>query len=174
VAGKGLLRLTPFRNAVHSAAPVARSDVLTGVGNQLAWDEALQLLQHDLRAAGKPHSIVLVDVDHFDLTNDRHGQALRDELLRAVAATLRAVVRGDDVVARIGGDEFAILMRDTDAASCLERVERLRSALDESYLPSGHPVAAALGYGTMPPARSLRAAQEDADARLNEAKAMRA
>jgi diguanylate cyclase (GGDEF)-like protein len=164
------LRLDPslsLKEASHAAAEVARSDVVTGVGNRLAWDEALQLLQHDLRAAGKPHSIVLVDVDDVQLANDRHG----DELLQAVAATLRDAVRGDDVVARLGGDEFAILMRDTDTAACLERLERLERALAEQSLPSGLRVAATAGHGSIPPAGSLRAAQEDAAARLHEAKA---
>ena len=155
-----LERSLSANEASHAAAQVARSDVLTGVGNQLAWDEALQLLQHDLRAAGKPHSIVLVDVGR-----------LSDELLQAVAATLREALRGDDVVARIGGDEFAILMRDTDTAACLVRLERLERALAERYLPSGIRVAATVGHGSIPPAASLRAAQEAAEARLYEAKA---
>jgi diguanylate cyclase (GGDEF)-like protein len=155
-----LERSLSANEASYAEAQLARSDMLTGVGNQLAWDEALQLLQHDLRAAGKPHSIVLVDVGH-----------LSDELLQAVAATLREALRGDDVVARIGGDEFAILMRDTDAGACVVRLERLERALAERYLPSGVRVAATVGHGSIPPAASLRAAQEAAKARLYEAKA---
>src|SRR5690349_8565329 len=168
-----ITRSLTFKDAFHSAAQVARLDVLTGVGNRLAWDEALQLLQHDLRAAGKPHSVVLVDVDDLKLANDRHGHALGDEVLQAVAATLRDAVREGDVVARIGGDEFAILMRDTDASSCLERLSRLRHAFADRQLPDGHRVSATLGYGSTPPATSLRAAQEQADARLYDAKAAR-
>jgi len=164
-------RSLTFKDAFDDAAHEARSDALTSVGNRLAWDEALQLLRHDLRAAGKPHSIVLVDVDHLKLANDRHGHAVGDELLQAVAATLRDVVRDDDVVARIGGDEFAILMRDTDEPHCLARIARLERALAERFLPSGVRVAATVGYGSMPPAASLRAAQEHADVRLYDAKA---
>jgi diguanylate cyclase (GGDEF)-like protein len=133
----------------------------------------LQLLQHDLRAVGKPHSIVLVDVDDLKLANDSRGHAAGDELLQAVAATLRDAVREGDVVARIGGDEFAILMRDTDASSCLERLSRLRLAFVDRSLTDGHRVSATLGYGSTPPAASLRAAQEQADARLYDAKAAR-
>jgi len=166
-------RSLTFRNAFHTAAQVARSDALTALGNRLAWDEALQSLQHDPGAVGKAHSIVLVDVDRLKLANDQYGHAVGDELLRAVAATLRETVRAHDVIARIGGDEFAILMRDMDSASCLERVERLRQALAHRYLASGARVSARVGYGSMPPARSLSAAQEDADARLYEAKAAR-
>jgi diguanylate cyclase (GGDEF)-like protein len=147
-------------DAFRSVAQAAREDVLTGVGNQLAWDEALQLLQHDLRAAGKPHSIVLVDAGDVS-----------DERLQAVAETLRDAVRGDDVVARIGDDEFAILMCDTDTAACLVRLERLERALAERYLPSGVSVAATVGHGSMPPAASPREAQEAAHARLCEARA---
>jgi diguanylate cyclase (GGDEF)-like protein len=112
--------------------PDARTDALTGVGNRLAWDEALQLHQHDLRAAGKPHSIVRVEVDSV-------------ELVQAVADTLRDVVRGDDVVARVGGGEFAILMRDTDEGACVTRVDRLRQALSERGL------AATLEHTSVPP-----------------------
>jgi diguanylate cyclase (GGDEF)-like protein len=167
-------RSLTFKDAFDNAAQAARSDPLTGVGNRLAWDEALQLLQHDLRAEGKPQSIVLVDVDDLKLANDRHGHAVGDELLQAVAATLRDAVRGDDVVTRIGGDEFAILMRDTDASSCLERLSRLRRSFADRTLPDGHRVSATLGYGSTPPATSLGAAQEQADARLYDAKAARA
>lgn len=166
-------RSLTLKDAFHNAAQVARLDALTGVGNRLAWDEALQLLQHDLRAAGKPHSIVLVDVDDLKRANDSHGHALGDELLQAVAATLREAVREGDVVARIGGDEFAILMRETDASSCLERLSRLRLAFADRQLTDGHLVSATLGYGSTPPAASLRAAQEQADARLYDAKAAR-
>jgi diguanylate cyclase (GGDEF)-like protein len=116
---------------------------------------------------------VLVDVDHLELANDRHGHAVGDELLGAVAATLREAVRDDDVVARIGGDEFAILMRDTDESACLLRIARLEHALGDQPLPSGVRVAATVGYGTIPPAASLRAAQEHADVRLYDAKAKR-
>jgi diguanylate cyclase (GGDEF)-like protein len=111
----------------------SRSDTLTGVGNRLAWDEALQLLQHDLRAARKPQSIVAVDVE------ERAGSV---EVLRAVAATLREAVRGEDVVARTGDDEFSILMRDTDAEACLARIERLECALAERRLSNGRQVEA--------------------------------
>jgi len=184
VAGKALavlardLWLRRNRSASSSdgfddAAHVARLDELTSVGNRLAWDEALQLLQHDLRAVGKSHSIVLVDVDDLKLANDTHGLAVGDELLRAVAATLRDAVREGDVVARIGGDEFAVLMRDTDASSCLERLNRLRFALIDRDLVNGRSVSATLGYGSTPPAASLRAAQEQAEARLYDAKAVR-
>lgn len=167
-------RSLTFKDAFDNAAQAARSDALTGVGNRLAWDEALQLLQHDLRAAGKAHSIVLVDVDDLKLANDTYGHALGDELLQAVAATLRDAVREGDVVARIGGDEFAILMRETDASSCLERLSRLRRAFVDRQLSDGHRVSATLGYGSTPPAATLRAAQEQADARLYDAKAARA
>jgi diguanylate cyclase (GGDEF)-like protein len=166
-------RSLTFKDAFHNAAQVARLEQLTSVGNRLAWDEALQLLQHDLRAAGKRHSIVLVDVDDLKLANDRYGHALGDDVLQAVAATLRDAVREGDVVARIGGDEFAILMRDTDASSCLERLSRLRIAFADHHLAEGHRVSATLGYGSTPPATSLRAAQEQADARLYDAKAAR-
>ena len=116
---------------------------------------------------------MLVDVDHLELANDRHGRTVGDELLGAVAATLREAVRDDDVVARIGGDEFAILMRDTDESACLLRIARLEQALADRQLPSGVRVAATVGYGTVPPAASLRAAQEHARVRLYEAKAKR-
>jgi diguanylate cyclase (GGDEF)-like protein len=168
-----LNRSLTLNDAFNNAAQVARLDALTGVGNRLAWDEALQLLQHDLRAAGKAHSVVLVDLDDLKLANDAHGHAVGDELLRAVAATLRDAVREGDVVARIGGDEFAILMRETDASSCLERLSRLRLAFADRRLASGQRVSATLGYGSSPPAASLRAAQEQADARLYDAKAVR-
>jgi two-component system cell cycle response regulator len=87
----------------------------------------------------RPLSLLLVDLDHFKDVNDTHGHAGGDEVLRAVADVLAAVCRDVDLAARIGGEEFAILLPETDARGAEHVAERARGRIAESHhrAPSG-------------------------------------
>ena len=88
----------------------AREDPLTGLPNRRAFDDHLQRLAAAAGRSGEPLSLLLVDVDRFKDVNDSRGHMVGDQVLRAVAGALRASGREADVVARIGGDEFAVLL----------------------------------------------------------------
>ncbi|MBD3896112.1 GGDEF domain-containing protein [Halomonas sp. ML-15] len=107
------------------------TDELTGLNNRRALlDQAGRLFAQGLRS-GTPLSMALIDIDHFKQVNDDHGHPTGDRMLVAVAALLREHVRRADVVARIGGEEFCILMPHTDATGAAELCERLRRAVAE-------------------------------------------
>jgi two-component system cell cycle response regulator len=83
---------------------------------------------------GMPLSLALLDLDNFKRVNDTYGHQTGDEVLRKVAARMIGAVRGDDVICRLGGDEFLIVMTDTPAAAAARIVERVRSVVTETPL----------------------------------------
>ncbi|APX92879.1 hypothetical protein BWR19_08010 [Halomonas sp. 1513] len=107
------------------------TDELTGLNNRRALlDQASRLFAQSTRS-GAPISLALIDIDHFKQVNDEHGHPTGDRILVALGSLLRDVVRRADVVARIGGEEFCVLMPATDAAGAAELCERLRRAVAE-------------------------------------------
>jgi diguanylate cyclase (GGDEF)-like protein len=153
-------------------AHTVRTDALTGVANRLAWQEELRALELDRRRSSSPAAVVMIDVDGLKRVNDELGHAAGDRLLRRCAALLAAEVRSTDLVARIGGDEFAVLLRPADESKAYAWCERLHARLAE-----GHDASPALGwsfgYASVPPAASLAEAVDQADRRMYEMKLAR-
>jgi diguanylate cyclase (GGDEF)-like protein/PAS domain S-box-containing protein len=103
-------------------------DILTGLYNRCFFEEEVARLE---RGREFPISIVMADVDSLKLTNDRQGHAAGDELLKRVAQIFTAAFRIEDIIARIGGDEFAVLLPNTDAKTAEEALRRVRHILQE-------------------------------------------
>ena len=151
-----------FGRAVEDAAREARSDPLTGVGNRLAWQEAVEQCQRRLAEDGVGSTVVLVDLNRLKETNDTHGHDVGDRLIQALAAELARAVPNADVLARIGGDEFAILVAGAGQRGCAELVLRLRSGLAGIAVGDVR-VLASMGAAACPPCPSLDAAIRLAD-----------
>ena len=107
-------------------ARISRMDALTGVANRRAWDEEVRRVE--ATAEGRRGYVLTCDLDDLKSTNDRFGHQAGDELLRGAASVLARSVRIGDLVARIGGDEFAVLLRDADAATAKRIRDRIRRA----------------------------------------------
>jgi diguanylate cyclase (GGDEF)-like protein len=135
-------------------------DSLTGLHNRRGFMEAWEDALHRSRRSGRPVSIVLADLDHFKQVNDTRGHAAGDLALRAVARTLRASLRAQDVVARWGGEEFMLLLPDTDAEGARRVAESARTAVEELRLENGD---AAFGLTL-----SLGVSEHDAGRRVDE------
>ncbi len=105
---------------------LARSDALTGLPNRRALQEVLPREMARARRGESPLSLAIVDIDHFKQYNDTHGHLAGDEVLRACAREWDQALRGEDVLVRFGGEEFLVLLPDTDPDSAAEIVERLR------------------------------------------------
>jgi diguanylate cyclase (GGDEF)-like protein len=145
----------------------ARTDRLTGLGNRAAWDEAI--LEAGMR--GVPSVLLTFDVDGLKRTNDSLGHAFGDRLLCGAAEALLSATREGDLVARVGGDEFAVLLRDGDetvARGVLERVASAALAWSAAHAPADLRLAA--GWAVTGPAETLPAAFARADARMLESK----
>ncbi len=117
--------------ALAQIQQLATHDELTGLPNRrhmMALLEAEQLRsQRDMR----PWMVALLDIDHFKRVNDTHGHATGDQVLRAFAATVREAVRSTDTLARWGGEEFLLLLHDTQPDAALPILERVRQAVQE-------------------------------------------
>jgi diguanylate cyclase (GGDEF)-like protein len=110
---------------------VSRADPLTGCLNRRGFEErAVAEIRAAARCGGQG-ALLLLDVDHLKLVNDRRGHAAGDELLRRVVTTLEANVRPGDAIGRLGGDEFAVLFADIDAPNLLAGTTRIGEALRE-------------------------------------------
>lgn len=148
-------------------------DALTGVYNRAYFEEELHRLEH--RRSGSV-AIAIVDVDGLKRVNDTWGHSKGDELLVKAAQILRQAVRTEDVVARIGGDEFAIILKNT-AESVLELIfQRLRQALEQEKLKPEElaPLSLSFGYAfTSKPEISAVELYKTADNRMYQAKAQR-
>ena len=106
----------------------ASTDALTGLPNRRYFDEFCALLARRRRAEDAI-GILMVDIDRFKLLNDTHGHAVGDEVLRAIAGAIAGAVREDDVPARFGGEEFAVLLRNPGRDEAVEVGERIRDAV---------------------------------------------
>lgn len=118
-----------LERALLEQTELAQVDPLTRVSNRRHF---YQMAQHEMALADRHEyeiSVVVLDLDHFKAVNDRYGHAVGDELLRDVAQAMKAVLRGTDVLARHGGEEFAALLPHTDSAAARVVAEHLCAAI---------------------------------------------
>ncbi len=128
---------------------MALLDTLTGVPNRRAFDAAMKRAVESTRRNGTQLGLVLIDIDHFKRVNDTYGHGVGDALLRHVAATVSATLRDCDFFARIGGEEFALLVEDASAETLNEVAERFRLAVETLPLQRAHesPLGCTLSAG---------------------------
>jgi two-component system, cell cycle response regulator len=125
--------------AMRELRRLATRDALTGLLNRRAFDAVLSGEVDRARRLGRPLALVVLDLDHFKAVNDTRGHPAGDAVLSAVARVLEAGVRSIDKVARLGGEEFAVLLMETDAPDALVVARRLVEAV------RGRPVGLAEG-----------------------------
>lgn len=151
-------------------------DPLTGLFNRRAFDEHLADALEDTLQQLKNICLVMVDVDHFKITNDKHGHQIGDKILQYVASVLKKNCKGKDLVARFGGDEFAVIIENAPRAGVASIAETIRRQVDESTLKrtdTGEPlgnITVSIGYDCMQPGDTPVTVIERADKALYDAK----
>ncbi len=161
------LRLDAEKRRADRAESDAMQDPLTGLVNRRGWQLLLDREEQRCERYGTVASVLAVDLDGLKAVNDRQGHAAGDDLLRRAAALLREAFRSTDAVARVGGDEFAVLALETDAAGAAREQGRLQDLLDRAGVPAS--VGAAARFGTA----GLAGAWASADAQMYETKRAR-
>ena len=154
---------------------LATHDALTGLPNRRHVESVADTTIADARRHGRPVGLLLFDLDRFKDVNDVHGHAAGDEVLCHIARLARGVLRPVDVLARFGGEEFVVLLPDTDAAGAGALGERLRHAVADAHIPTsaGHlPVTISVGCIARDPADlPFEVLLREADRALYQAKA---
>jgi len=125
----------------------AVTDPLTGLYNRRLFSEAFEKELNRARRYGSPLGLVILDLHRFKEVNDRHGHPRGDEVLRAAASTLKKALRTSDSAFRIGGDEFALLLPETDAAQALALSRRVGTVFGESIAHFQMGVSVSLDHG---------------------------
>lgn len=121
-----------LQQAHEKAQAAALEDDLTGLHNRRAFFEFGNQLLKQSRRHQSPLAIIMFDLDHFKHINDNHGHEAGDEVLRQVGQILRSRVRESDIAARIGGEEFAILLSETETDEAQDMAERLLTLMRET------------------------------------------
>jgi two-component system cell cycle response regulator len=166
-AGLGHARAEARARRLHRAS---RRDALTGLGNRLLLAERLdyEMLRHGRHE--RPLAAFALDIDGFKAVNDRYGHPAGDEVLVEVARALHRVLRAQDTVARVGGDEFCVLAPETDRYAATQLAERLRAAVAEAVVGIG-PLGVSVGFALFPhDARAPQQLLAHADAAALQAK----
>jgi len=122
-------RLQEHAEQIESQAAAARTDPLTGLPNRRAFDDELGRRIAEWRRRGAAFCLVLIDIDHFKRLNDTHGHPAGDRVLCRVAKAIRHEIRDMDLAARIGGEEFAVILPGTRPGAAFRMTERIRAAV---------------------------------------------
>jgi two-component system cell cycle response regulator len=126
-----------LRESVNNTLALAVTDELTGLYNRRYFERHLNLMLEKAREQDRDMAVVLIDMDFFKAVNDTHGHDIGDAVLREFALRLRRNIRGVDLACRYGGEEFVVLMPDTDFRQAQGVAERVRTAVAERSFEVG-------------------------------------
>jgi two-component system cell cycle response regulator len=126
-----------LRESVHNTLALAVTDELTGLYNRRYFERHLNVMLGKAQEQGRDLALMILDIDHFKAVNDNHGHDIGDAVLREFSARLRRNIRGVDLACRLGGEEFVVIMPDTDIASADAVAERVRQAIAEREFEVG-------------------------------------
>lgn len=165
-----------LREELDRVRKEAVRDPLTGLANRRAFDERLAESLEATLTQMKSICLLMVDVDHFKTVNDKHGHQIGDKILQYIGVVLKKNFKGKDLVARFGGDEFAVIVENAPRSGIQRIAETIREQIDESNLKrtdTGEPlgnVSVSIGYDCARPDDTPSSILDRADKALYQAK----
>lgn len=123
-----------LQDFINALCDISSKDALTGLSNRRSFEMALGREVDRVARAGEAALLLMLDIDHFKAVNDTHGHAVGDVVIRAVAAAVQQTVRPMDLVARIGGEEFAIILPNCSPHVGIAVAERVRERVSELFI----------------------------------------
>lgn len=127
-------QVAKLHDALHSARGEALIDPLTGILNRRGFESRAKQTLAAQSTSGEGVCLLMVDIDHFKNINDTYGHLFGDKVIRGIAETLKSKVRSEDSVARLGGEEFAVLLAKTDTTSAHTVAEHIRRTIEKSRI----------------------------------------
>jgi diguanylate cyclase (GGDEF)-like protein len=163
--------LLEFKAYLDVCEEAAFTDHLSGLANRRRFERQLEREVGRFSRYGHPFSLLMIDIDNFKNLNDTYGHDAGDDVIRLLSKVLREGTRGIDLASRIGGEEFAVLLVETNQQGGLEVAERLRLAIKSLQIPSGGSISASFGVAECPiDAQTAADLLKAADVALYEAK----
>ncbi|MEH6625411.1 MAG: diguanylate cyclase [Motiliproteus sp.] len=135
---------------------LSRTDRLTGLFNRGYWEEQLKMEFNRFHRTGRLSSLVMLDIDHFKKVNDTYGHSAGDDVIRMVSDCLQKTARTTDIIGRYGGEEFAVILIDTDVAQSRYFAERLRKRIEKEVVThSGKDIRVTVSLGIAQPVNDM-------------------
>jgi len=144
--------MAELRTRLQEMERLSEKDALTGLPNRPAFMRAIDRVVSQANRHGTPGALLYLDIDGLEAINARHGQVAGDAALIHVAKLIGELIRGTDFAARVGGDEFAVVLDHLDADSAIETAERIGRCIEENPLDLGGgtlPLKATVGVATI-------------------------
>ncbi len=159
-----------LENKAHELEKIASIDSLTGLYNRSKFGELFNLAYQSMLSRENPLSLIMLDIDHFKRVNDTYGHNVGDEVIVAIAETLKRELRNIDIVCRWGGEEFVALVPTADLAQTKLIAEKLRTKIQTLHFSFGEGITSSLGVSEVRRGEEMLEAIERADKALYEAK----
>jgi diguanylate cyclase len=165
-----------LRQELAQVRAQAKIDPLTKLANRFGFEDGIAALRARPPTRGSGHAVLIADIDKFKDVNDRYGHVFGDKILKVVAKAIAAIAGPDDIVARFGGEEFVIVLNDTDLDSAVAAAEKLRAGLEAGRIFNPKTdqeierITVSVGVTEFDPEEVVEAAIDRADGALYEAK----
>lgn len=144
-------RLSDLRQSKDQLEKLAHTDSLTGIGNRAIFDMNMKQLAARTQRTGSPFSLLMIDLDHFKWFNDNYGHQAGDDVLQQVAKAISTSARDADICCRYGGEEFAVILPDTEAKNALvlaERIHKQIARVSRQLLQQRLPITVSIGVSS--------------------------